>query len=114
MVISDQIEAEYYDAASKKGIVALFARHGIGHAFYRLELDALCLISERVTPTGEAPPCRDEDDRKYLHCAAFANVGYLVTYDRDLLDLGSIGDIPIVTPANLLHSASAAGVPLIG
>jgi predicted nucleic acid-binding protein len=113
LVISHGIEAEYYDGASKKGILALFARHNVRPEFYRLELDALCLIAERVAPTGKAPPCRDEDDRKYLHCAQFANVDYLVTYDRDLLDLDSIGEIPIVTSANLLQRASAAGIELI-
>lgn len=54
-------------------------------------------------PTGEPPPCRDEGDRIYLHCAAAAEVDYLVTYDEDLLALGAIQGIPIIPPDELLR-----------
>ena len=114
LVTSDAIEAEYFDTPSKKGIVELLARHNLRPEFYRLELDALCLIGELVSPTGEPPPCRDEGDRKYLHCAQFAAVNYLITYDRDLLDLDPIGQIPIITPGEFLRQAEAAGIELTG
>jgi predicted nucleic acid-binding protein len=113
LVTSAAIEAEYFDTPTKRGIVELLARHSVRPEFYRLELDALMLISERVLPTGEPPPCRDEEDRKYLHCAQVAGADFLVTYDRDLLDLGSIGEVSIVTPADFLQQAKAAGLKLI-
>jgi len=75
-------------------------------------VDAICLLTERVSPTGEPPPCRDERDRKYLHCAEFGAVDYLVTYDRDLLDLDNVGGIPIVTPAELLRHVRSTKDPL--
>ena len=70
-----------------------------------------CAIAERVEPRGEAPPCRDEQDRQYLHCAIAARIDYLVTYDADLLDLSEIDTIPIVTPAELLRRLRDAGEP---
>lgn len=110
---SDAIEVEYNETRSKRGIAELLARHNVHPEFYRLEIEAVCLSAERVSPTGEPPPCRDEDDRKYLHCAQFAAVDYLITYDRDLLDLGSIGVTSIVTPAEFLQRTKAAALELI-
>lgn len=112
LVISNEIEAEYYEASSKAGIRSLFARHNVPIAFYRLALDSLCLLAERVVPTGEAPPCRDEGDRTYLHCAQFAAAEFLVTYDHDLLDVHVIGRAAIVTPAQLLQRARDTGARL--
>lgn len=112
LVTSNTIEAEYYDTPSKRGIVALLERHDVHPEFYRLQLDALVLIAKRVAPTGEPPLFRDEDDRKYLHCAQFAAVDYLVTYDRDLLDLNSIDGVPIVTPGEFLRQAQASGIEI--
>ena len=70
------------------------------------------MLAESVSPEGDAPPCRDERDRKYLHCAATASVDYLVTYDRDMLDLVHIERIPIVTPGDFLVRLRARNLPL--
>ncbi len=110
---SADVEREYYAAASKKRVVALFARHNVRPEFYRLELDAICLIAEQVRPTGTAPACRDEDDRKYLHCANQGGVDFLVTRDRDLLDLGPMEHALIVTPDELLLRLRDAGEELV-
>lgn len=56
----------------------------------------------KVQPSGEAPPCRHENDRKYLHCALTGGVDYLVTLDEDMLVLGSVGTTVILPPAELL------------
>lgn len=112
-VTSRDIEAEYRKIATNADVARLFRRVGVLAAAYLLMLDDLGHRATFVAPAGEAPACRDEDDRKYLHCAQFARVDYLVTYDRDLLDQTSIGGIPIVTPAELLKRASDAGVTLI-
>lgn len=45
----------------------------------------------------------------YLHCALAANVDYLVTSDDDLLALGSVGDVPIVSPDSYLSRVSSGG-----
>ena len=46
--------------------------------------------------------CRDPDDNKYLSCAADGDADYIVSGDRDLLDLKAFVGIPIVTPRQFL------------
>jgi predicted nucleic acid-binding protein len=67
-------------------------------------VEDLCLLAERVEPSGEPPPCRDEHDRMYLHCAVAAGVDYLITWDDDLLSLEAVNGIPIVTPGELVRN----------
>jgi len=45
--------------------------------------------------------CRDPADDPFLSCAVAAGADYIVSGDRDLLDLGSFKNIPIITPAVL-------------
>ena len=97
---------------SRKGIVALFKRHAVPLEIYDLQIEALAVIAARVRPTGEPPPCRDEHDRKYLHCAEFGAADYLVTYDRDLLDVSEVGRARILTPAQCLTELRSSGVRL--
>lgn len=64
---------------------------------------ALALIVEaafdRVEPSEiPAGACRDEDDDNVLACAVEAEAEYLVTGDRDLLDMKTYKGIRIVTP----------------
>lgn len=113
LVTSREIEAEYREVVSRKKIVALFARHRVPRDAYRRAVDVICFLAERVSPTGEPPPCRDERDRKYLHCAGFGSVDYVVTYDRDLLDLDNVSGVPIVTPAELLRRIRSTKDPLV-
>lgn len=47
--------------------------------------------------------CRDADDIKFLALAVLGRADYLVSGDKDLLVLGSVECIPIVTPAQLLE-----------
>ncbi len=48
--------------------------------------------------TFDAQVCRDADDDLVLGTAVAGRAEALVTGDRDLLDLGSFRDIPIVSP----------------
>jgi putative PIN family toxin of toxin-antitoxin system len=60
------------------------------------------LISEaaQTVPTTSVLSgiCRDPDDDQILSCALSAEADYLVTGDRDLLDLKEFHGIRIVTP----------------
>jgi predicted nucleic acid-binding protein len=76
-VVSDEIEAEYLALPTKPDIVRLLARRDMGPERLQDLLRAFCALADRVTPAGEAPPCRDENDRKYLHCAVTARASYL-------------------------------------
>lgn len=41
--------------------------------------------------------CRDPDDNKFIECAVDAKALYIVSGDKDLLDVGKYGDVKIVT-----------------
>ena len=41
--------------------------------------------------------CRDPDDNKFLECAKDAHALYIVSGDKDLLDIGSYEEIEILT-----------------
>ena len=100
-MLSDPIEDEYRSLLHKRKIVRLIARRGVTPDAFARAIQDFCAIAERVTPTGEPPPCREANDRKYLHCAVAARVDYLVTHDLDLLDLRAVDGIPIITPGEL-------------
>jgi predicted nucleic acid-binding protein len=62
------------------------------------------LSAEVVTPAPlPAPVCRDVDDDAVLALALTARVDYIVSGDRDLLDLKSFEHIPILTPAEAMQ-----------
>lgn len=112
LVLSEEIRDEYFEIAQRPSVVRLFARHGIAVSTYLDVLRDLCAEAEIVAPDGEAPPCRDETDRKYLHCAVAAQVDFLISRDDDLLDLESVETIPIVDPGSLLTTLRRQAEPL--
>lgn len=52
----------------------------------------------RVVPIHDVRVCRDPDDDKFLAAAAAAAADFLVTGDKDLLDIERFGTTRIVTP----------------
>ena len=109
LVTSPAIENEYIEKAFGRSVARLFQRRGAGIQNYPNSLAEVRRLAELVCPEGEPPPCRDESDRKYLHCALAGQVDYLVTQDSDLLVLEQIAGIPIVRPATFLALAEEAG-----
>jgi putative PIN family toxin of toxin-antitoxin system len=57
-------------------------------------------IAAMVTPAPSQVPrvCRDPTDNVVLGCALTAHADYLVTGDRDLLDLHPFHSLPVVSP----------------
>ena len=41
--------------------------------------------------------CRDPDDNKFIECAKDAHALYIVSGDKDLLDIGTYEEIEILT-----------------
>jgi len=78
------------------------AKHNVG--------GVLAWYLERVRSVEPAPPgkqrSRDPKDDPYL-AAALSARAVIITYDRDLLDLGKPFGITIWRPANLLRHFSA-------
>jgi hypothetical protein len=63
--------------------------------------------SRIVTPEIEITASRDPDDNRVLEAAVTGRVDYIVSGDRDLLDLESFEGIPIVPPRRFLEILEA-------
>lgn len=59
--------------------------------------------AEIVDPDHDLDVVRDADDNKFLEVALEGEADYVVSGDSDLLDLGSHGDIQILSPAEFLQ-----------
>lgn len=71
-------------------------------------LETLQSKAEFLPALGEVPAySRDPKDDKFVACAVAAQVAFLVSEDRDLLALGKIGDIQILTPYDFLRQISS-------
>ena len=62
-------------------------------------LDLFIARLEMVEPTTEVHVSRDQDDDKFIECAIDAKAMYIVSGDKDLLDIASYGGVTIVTAA---------------
>lgn len=72
----------------------------------RLDLEEMLALFEQAEvaePATVPAVCRDPDEDKFLACAAVGGAHFLVTEDRDLLDLGTHGEVRIVKPAEFLE-----------
>ena len=77
-------------------VVTEIIRRGYGHfnaEGFRRFVETLDLVS----PTTRVEVCRDPDDDKFIECAVDARALYIVSGDKDLLDLKSFGGVEIVT-----------------
>jgi len=61
-------------------------------------------FAETVRPAGRlSVPCRDPGDRKFLECAISGRSRYLVTGDKDLLEMNPYRGITILTVGEFLE-----------
>ncbi len=68
-------------------------------------LDVLRTKAEVLPPLGPIPSLtRDPKDDKFVACALAGEVAYLVTVDRDILILESLGGVRMVTPNELMRT----------
>ncbi|WP_308604171.1 putative toxin-antitoxin system toxin component, PIN family [uncultured Fibrobacter sp.] len=63
-----------------------------------------------IEKTETIDACRDPKDNMFLECAVAANAYYLVSGDSDLLVLGKIKDIPIITVNQFFDAHPEFGV----
>lgn len=56
-----------------------------------------------IHPPGHPRLCRDPDDDKFLHCALSAGARIVVTGDKDLLSMGQVADVELLSPTAFLH-----------
>ena len=68
-------------------------------------LDAITQKADILPPLGPVPAyTRDPKDDKFVACALVGDTNYLITEDKDLLVLGVVGDVRIVTPYDFLRA----------
>jgi putative PIN family toxin of toxin-antitoxin system len=81
-------------------------RDKFGWDGYRLHdvRSRLINFTNRVTPTELLDVIKeDPPDNRVLECAVEARSAYIVTWDRDLLRLGTHSGIPILRPGDFLQ-----------
>jgi putative PIN family toxin of toxin-antitoxin system len=78
-------------------------RHGLTAQQITKVLEGLIQGAEITPGTLRATASRDPADNKFLACAVEGQADYLVSGDKDLTDLKSYQDIPIVSPAAFLE-----------
>lgn len=101
--VTAQIAAEYEAALGRESVGRLLSRKGVTFADAAIRVARVVTLASVVEPVGDAPWCRDENDRMYLHCAVAARADFLVTNDDDLLVESGNHPFAIVRPAEFLE-----------
>ena len=84
--------------AEYREIVAEMIERKQGHLRRDLLLPLLIRL-HIIEGSTQVNICRDPDDNKFIECAISANASYIVSGDKDLLDIVECNGINIVTPA---------------
>jgi len=84
----------------------LLVKYGLDAADLETVLRFLVTRGELVEPRIEIRRCRDPRDDMFLEAAVSASADRLVTGDKDLLDMGSVEGVPIVTPRQMADEVS--------
>jgi predicted nucleic acid-binding protein len=70
----------------------------------------ISVLSEVVELPESVPPIRrDPDDDWVIACAVVREADFIVSGDRDLLALERVGQIPVLSAAQLLATLEARG-----
>jgi putative PIN family toxin of toxin-antitoxin system len=88
-------------------VITVLQRPYIAPKLPRSYLDTVRQIlsrAEMVAIVERIAACRDPTDDRFLELAVNGHADLIVTGDRDLLALGTIRRIPIVTPAAFGHA----------
>lgn len=86
--------------AQKSGL----RKYGYGEADIRGFIRDLAIVAELVGCLPEIPPtCRDPDDDHVLAAAVAVGADYIVTGDRDLLDIVRFESTEILSPRQFLE-----------
>jgi hypothetical protein len=67
-------------------------------------LDVLYAKAEMLPPLGEIPVfTRDPKDDKFIACAVAGRADFVITLDKDILALGKVGLVEMVTPYDFVR-----------
>jgi putative PIN family toxin of toxin-antitoxin system len=117
-LLSGSVARRAFDAARSSGVILASQATvtELTEVLWRPKFDRYVSIEQRqallreassiavwveLTPTLAARQlCRDPDDDKFIHTALAGEADVLVSGDRDLLDLGRVGELLILSPAD--------------
>lgn len=111
LVVSSAVLAEYADVLGRS---RLRFRYGLDPQDATAFLEDIRVRAELATPLPESElplHSRDRKDDLFLACALAGECGFLITGDRDLLDLNghpALGPLRIVTPRQFVEKDSSA------
>lgn len=99
MVSSPELVAELEDALSR-GYLQRFIQPDEGQVL----LEIIYQQAEMIPLPSEIPSyTRDAKDDKFVACAIAGRASYVVTTDADILTLGSLADVQMVTPKGFVE-----------
>lgn len=99
LVSSPELIAELEDVLERETIRALI-RPEEG----KVLLDTIRARAEMLPTLGEVPVyTRDPRDDKFVACAIAGEAAYIITLEKDILVLGKVGDLQIVTPYDFVE-----------
>ena len=100
MVTAPELVKELEDVLERDYIQALIKPQE-GQAL----LEAIHLKAEILPPLGRIPSyTRDPKDDKFVACALAGDAGYIVTVDKDILVLGALSGVQMVTPEEFVRT----------
>ena len=88
LLLSAAIKAEVEETLAEK--------FGYSDAMIRNSCGRVWDFATEVAPTFRVELCRDDDDNRMLECAIAGDARFIVTGDRDLLDLPSVSQYSVV------------------
>ncbi len=94
--VTDEIVSEYRRVVQEM-------QNRVKRKVPRTALDSFILKAESIVNRAKVDACRDPDDNKFIECAVSAKAVYIVSGDKDLLDLKAYQDIKILTASEFLE-----------
>ena len=99
LVLSPPIAAEILDVVTRPRVRNKIP--SIGDQAIQ-QIIAVTSTAEFVEPTTRLTVCRDPKDDKFFECAVAAGAKYIVSEDRDVLDVGEYQGIRTVSAAEFI------------
>jgi len=92
LIFSEELFSEFIDVTNRPKFKKYFS-----HSDIKLLLNALEIYGEIVVVTSKTNYCRDIKDNFLVNLAIDGKADYLLTGDKDLLELKKIGKTRIIT-----------------
>ncbi len=100
LLISVPLQAEVIRTLAKK--------FSYSSAMIQMSCNRVWNVAKEIAPVIRVDLCRDDDDNRILECAIEGDAHYIVTGDRDLLDMPAVSQYTILNVDEFLRIMQAA------